>query len=82
MANQSNSTSAEIITAFRGVYARVAAKLGVDASLVSKVANGKAFHLTVFFGWFKALWRKFTEGPAINWPGNEADACSPQSDSL
>jgi predicted XRE-type DNA-binding protein len=41
MANQSKSTSAEIITAFRGVYARVAAKLGVDASLVSKVANGK-----------------------------------------
>ena len=34
-------TAAEIISEFRGVYARVARRFHVDASFVSMVANGK-----------------------------------------
>ncbi len=34
-------TVAEILAVFRGVYARVATKLDVDPSFVSRVANGK-----------------------------------------
>jgi hypothetical protein len=40
MNDKSEATVTEIITAFRGVYARVAFKLGVHASFVSRVANG------------------------------------------
>jgi len=41
MVTKSETTAAEIIAAFRGVYARIARRLDVDASMVSMVANGK-----------------------------------------
>jgi len=38
--SEESVTTAEIISAFAGVYARVARKLKVSSSLVSKVASG------------------------------------------
>jgi predicted transcriptional regulator len=38
--SQSQPTPSDIISDFRGVYARIARKLGVSASMVSRVADG------------------------------------------
>jgi transcriptional regulator with XRE-family HTH domain len=40
MSAQSQPTASDIISDFRGVYARIARKLGVSASMVSRVADG------------------------------------------
>ena len=40
MTQQSQSRAADIISEFRGVYTRIARKLGVSASMVSRVADG------------------------------------------
>jgi predicted transcriptional regulator len=40
MTPQLRSRAADIISDFRGVYARIARKLGVSASMVSRVADG------------------------------------------
>jgi len=40
MTSRLPARAADIISDFRGVYARVARKLNVSASLVSKVADG------------------------------------------
>jgi hypothetical protein len=40
MTRQSQDTVAAILADFRGLYARVARKLNVSASLVSRVADG------------------------------------------
>ena len=40
MTPQSRPRAADIISDFRGVYARIARKLNVSASMVSRVADG------------------------------------------
>jgi hypothetical protein len=40
MTQQSQSRVADMISDFKGLYARVARKLNVSASFVSRVANG------------------------------------------
>jgi len=40
MSTQSRTTASDIISDFRGVYARIARKLDVSASMVSRVADG------------------------------------------
>jgi hypothetical protein len=40
MNTQSRPTASDIISDFRGVYARIARKLDVSASMVSRVAGG------------------------------------------
>ncbi len=40
-------TISDVLAGYRGVYARVAEKLGVDASYISRIADGSRSNLTI-----------------------------------
>ncbi len=42
-----NSTISDLLAGYRGVYARVAARLGVDASYISRIADGSRSNPTI-----------------------------------